>query len=138
LQPDWKVCLRQTEDRSLERYSKWGIKPDEAMSLRNGQGYVYSTRVAKLLVQVARRRSPDDSKSPGLASIRNHRPERGAEQPERSELWTPRSDPFDEPLEGVRQEFGSSERVQDAHPDMPKKGGRELSELQQQQVRELY
>jgi hypothetical protein len=83
LQPDWKICLRQTEDRSLERYNKWGITNAEAMNLRNGEGFIYSTRVTKLKTRLYRRRSPDDSQSPGIASIRNH-------VPETSEIWTPR------------------------------------------------
>lgn len=59
----------------MERYNRWGITNEEAMNLHDGEGFLFSKRVNKLRIQVNRRQSPDDSQSPGIESIRKHRPE---------------------------------------------------------------
>lgn len=134
IQADWKVCLRQTEDRCLERYEKWGIQREEATTLKNGEGFIYSTRVTKLRARMNKRQSPDDSKSRGIESIRNHRPEE-------SELWMPNyrmsSIYTNEPVESVHMSSAGS-LPNDFEAETREKALPEIPERFRTQVETLY
>ncbi len=76
LQCDGKLLHRQTELNDLEKYAKMGITNEETLSLKDGQGYFYSSKVSKVLMQVRRRYSQHGANTPGLDALRQHQKSR--------------------------------------------------------------
>jgi Helicase HerA, central domain len=72
LQCDVKLLHRQTELNDLDRYKKMGITVEETLSLQNGQGYYFSSKMSKALIQVRRRYSNHGANTPGLKALRSH------------------------------------------------------------------
>ncbi len=74
LQSKWKFLFRQTERIELKEYAWMGINEDEARSLRNGECFVFAPMLDGMqCIQMRLRNSPDESKTPGLASVLAHR-----------------------------------------------------------------
>jgi len=72
LQCEVKLLHRQTELIDLEKYAKMGITNEETLNLQNGEGYFFSSKVSKMLVQVRRRHSPHGANTPGLSELKRH------------------------------------------------------------------
>ncbi len=76
LQCEVKLLHRQTELIDLEKYNKMGITHEETLALANGEGYFFSSKASKVLVQVRRRHSPHGANTPGLQELRQHQQSR--------------------------------------------------------------
>jgi len=72
LQCDVKLLHRQTELNDLQKYAKMGITNEETLSLQQGEGYFFSSRVNKTLIQVRKRYSDHGANTPGLSELRAH------------------------------------------------------------------
>lgn len=74
LQSKWKFLFRQTERIELKEYAYMGIDEDDARYLQNGECFVFSPVFDGMQrIQMRRRNSPDESQTPGLASVLAHR-----------------------------------------------------------------
>ncbi len=76
LQCGLKLLHRQTELVDLEKYAKMGITNEETLSLHDGEGYLFSSKVSKMLVQVRRRYSPHGANTPKLSELRKYQQSR--------------------------------------------------------------
>jgi hypothetical protein len=76
LQCDVKLLHRQTELNDLKKYAAMGITNDETLSLHDGQGYFFSSKVSKMLIQMRTRHSPHGANTPGLSELRQYQQSR--------------------------------------------------------------
>jgi Helicase HerA, central domain len=73
LQSDWKLLLKQTEINDLKRYSQMGIGNEETLSLQKGEGYLFTSEISRLRIQVRRRHSEHGANTPGLKNLQSGR-----------------------------------------------------------------
>jgi hypothetical protein len=78
LQCGMKLLHRQTELVDLEKYAKMGITNQETLSLQDGQGYFFSSKVSKKIIQVRRRYSQHGANTPKLSELRRHQQSRNS------------------------------------------------------------
>lgn len=69
---DWLMLFRQTLPADLAVYDKMGVPKDVAPALAQGQAYVIDPHGDGAIDQFRRRHSPDNSKSPGIASLEKY------------------------------------------------------------------
>lgn len=72
LQCDVKLLHRQTELNDLKKYAAMGITNEETLSLQDGEGYFFSSKVSKMLVQMRRRHSQHGANTPGLSELKRY------------------------------------------------------------------
>jgi hypothetical protein len=77
---DWTILMRQTQAAEFRLYREFGIEPEEALSLAQGEAFVLTAGRPLERHQFWRRYSPDGAKTPGLAELREH--QRGAIGPD--------------------------------------------------------
>ncbi len=103
LQCDVKLLHRQTELNDLKKYTAMGITNDETLSLHDGQGYFFSSKVSKMLVQMRVRHSPHGANTPGLSELRQYQQSRNFDENKQasSEPWRNSLESLVEPVENI-------------------------------------
>lgn len=69
---NWYVLFRQTLPTDLKAYAELGVPKDVAMALAEGEAWVIDPSGKQSVHQFRRRYSPDEGRSPGLASLHQH------------------------------------------------------------------
>jgi hypothetical protein len=103
LQCGLKLLHRQTELIDLEKYAKMGITNEETLALHDGEGYFFSSKVSKMLVQVRRRYSQHGANTPKLSELRRHQQSRnfGDNEQASGESWRNGFERLAEPVDNV-------------------------------------
>lgn len=107
LQSDWKLLHRQTEINDLKRYAQMGIDNEETLSLQNGEGYLFTSEVSKLRIQIRRRHSSHGANTPGLKNLQSYQQSRNSleNQQANGEIWRNDFVPLVEPSENISRFF---------------------------------
>jgi hypothetical protein len=69
---DWLILFRQTFPNDLAKYAELGVPKDVAQALAPGEAFVIDPHGTKTVQQFRERHSPDNSRSPGVASLQKH------------------------------------------------------------------
>ena len=69
---DWLMLFRQSFPNDLNKYAELGVPKDAAQALSNGEAFVIDPRGQRSVQQFRKRHSPDNSASPGPASLQKH------------------------------------------------------------------
>lgn len=69
MQCDWLILFRQTLTNDIKRYEEMGVDGDLAAALAPGEAFVIDPAGNKAAHQFRPRRSPDQSRTPGLSSL---------------------------------------------------------------------
>jgi hypothetical protein len=103
LQCNVKLLHRQTELNDLEKYAKMGITNEETLSLADGEGFFFSSKVSKMLIQVRRRYSEHGANTPGLSELRQYQQSRNSleKQQANGEMWRNGFERLAEPFENI-------------------------------------
>ncbi len=73
LQANWKFFLAQKEDADLDRYKAMGVPREQALTLRRGEGFVFTETVTARRVRFRLRWSPHEGKTPGMENLLAYR-----------------------------------------------------------------
>ncbi len=85
LQGSWMFLMRQTQPADFREYQKFGISPDEALGLLDGEAFVFAPGMPRERHRLRMSNSPHGGVTPGMkalrGSIKGERVERGAATP---------------------------------------------------------
>ena len=73
MQAPWKFLFYQTQRVDLEQYRTFGLPPDDVLSLRQGECYIFSPGVIGFRTIIRKRTSPHLGNTPGLEALLAHR-----------------------------------------------------------------
>ncbi|MBO0783915.1 MAG: hypothetical protein J2P37_34340 [Ktedonobacteraceae bacterium] len=72
LQANWLFLMKQTQPADWQVYKQFGIKPEDALSLKAGETFVFAPGKPMERHRFRLRKSPHGAKTPGLSELRQH------------------------------------------------------------------
>ena len=88
LQGSWMFLMRQTQPADWGEYKKYGITPEDAMNLLDGEAYVFAPGSTREKHRLRESRSPHGGVTPGMSALRGKQPLKATPAPEAGELVT--------------------------------------------------
>lgn len=91
LQGSWMFLMRQTQPADFREYQKFGITPDEAMGLLDGEAFVFAPGMPRERHRLRKSNSPHGGVTPGMKALRGSANEKQIERGATAPAPEPRS-----------------------------------------------